>query len=100
MYVIPLIFFRVIPAKPDGILTLKSKYVAASFRELIISLIFYHISSIFQEKSLFSAKIKGFLTSSIRFLTQTRVNFHGSSQYSIPDFLSPIVFIDKLNRFI
>ena len=60
MYVIPLIFFRVIPAKPDGILTLKSKYMAVSFRELIISLLFYHISSIFQEKSLFSPKTRVF----------------------------------------
>ena len=54
---------RVTPAESDGIFTLKSRYTTASFRELITSLIFYHIYSIFQEQSLFFSEIMGFSVS-------------------------------------
>ena len=36
MYVVPLIFLRVILVESDGIFTLKSRYMALTFRELII----------------------------------------------------------------
>ena len=55
----------------------------AAFRELIASLLFYHIYSIFQDKTCFFAKFKAFLVPSLLVLMQTRVNYQGSSHYLI-----------------
>ena len=54
-----------------------------AFRELITSLLFYHIYSIFQDKTCFFAKFKAFLVPSLLVLMQTRVNYQGSSHYLI-----------------